>query len=83
MALQAPTADTRWRCMQCGNLTRFDVVRVSRTREFWHQDLSGEPIAEETEVIKDDIESVRCRWCAGGGQVELVPRPAGADVGTA
>jgi len=77
VAHQAPTADTRWRCTQCGNLTRFDVVRVSRTREFWHQDLSGEPIAEETEVIKDDIESVRCRWCAGGGVVELVPRPAG------
>ena len=74
----SPTADTRWRCMQCGNLTRFDVVRVSRTREFWHQDLAGEPVAEESEVLKEEIESVRCRWCAGGGTVELVARPAGA-----
>jgi hypothetical protein len=55
---------------------------VSRTREFWHQDLSGEPVAEETEVIRDDIESVRCRWCAGGGVVELVARPAAADART-
>ena len=41
MAIAAPSTDTRWRCSQCGNLTRFDVVRVSRTREFWHQELSG------------------------------------------
>lgn len=72
---EAPTADTRWRCSQCGNLTRFDVVRVSRTREFWHQELSGQPVVEETQVLDGQIESVSCRWCAGGGVVELVPRP--------
>ena len=78
MAIEAPGADTRWRCAQCGNLTRFDVVRVSRSREFWHQELSGEPVVEDTQVLQGEIESVACRWCSGGGQVELVARPADA-----
>lgn len=75
MTVAAPTATTRWRCAQCGNLTRFDVVRVSRVREFWHQALSGEPLVEESVTLAEEIESVGCRWCAGGGTVELVPRP--------
>jgi hypothetical protein len=71
-----PTSTTRWRCTRCGNLTRFDVVRRSRTREFVHVDLAGEPVVEEREVLAEDLESVRCRWCDGVGTVELVPRPA-------
>ena len=71
-----PTAATRWRCSRCGNLTRFDVTRRSRTREFLHVDLSGEPAVEEREVLEETVESVRCRWCDGVGTVELVPRPA-------
>ena len=80
MAIEAPGADSRWRCAQCGNLTRFDVVRVRRTREFWHQELSGDPGVEETQVLDEEIESVACRWCSGGGQVELVERPAESRV---
>lgn len=76
MAVAAPDEQTRWRCAQCGNLTRFDVVRVSRTREFWHQELSGAPVVEESQTLAGEIESVSCRWCAGGGVVELVARPA-------
>jgi hypothetical protein len=74
-----PTSSTRWRCTRCGNLTRFDVVRRSRTREFVHVDLAGEPVVEEREVLAEDVESVRCRWCDGVGTVELVPRPAADD----
>ena len=80
MAIEAPGADSRWRCSQCGNLTRFDVVRVRRTREFWHQELSGDPSVEETQVLHEEIEAVTCRWCSGGGQVELVARPAESGV---
>jgi hypothetical protein len=36
-----PDANTRWRCAGCGNLTRFDVTRQTRSREFWHFDLAG------------------------------------------
>ena len=66
---------TRWRCARCGNLTRFDVVRTSRVREFWHLDLSGRPVVEETETVSEVVESVSCRWCGDGSVVELVPRP--------
>lgn len=71
-----PSATTRWRCTRCGNLTRFDVTRRARTREFVHVDLAGEPAVEEREVLEETVESVRCRWCDGVNTVELVPRPA-------
>ena len=73
--LRLPDPDCRWRCAQCGNLTRFDVVRRARTREFWHLGLSGEPTVESTEVLDDALESVSCRWCGNGAAVEIVPRP--------
>jgi ribosomal protein S27E len=70
-----PTAQTRWRCSQCGNLTRFDVVRSSRVKEYVHLDLAGEPRVEDTEVLSETLEQVRCRWCGATGTIELVPRP--------
>lgn len=69
-----PTPDTRWRCSQCGNLTRFDVVRTTRVREFWHFDLAGIPIVEETDVLAESVEQVSCRWCTSS-VVEAVARP--------
>ncbi|MCU0283854.1 MAG: hypothetical protein MUD13_08140 [Candidatus Nanopelagicales bacterium] len=73
--LRRPDADSRWRCAQCGNLTRFDVVRRSRTREYWHLDLSGEPQVESSETLVDELESVTCRWCGSGAAIEVVARP--------
>jgi hypothetical protein len=70
-----PTADTRWRCSRCGNLTRFDVTRSSRVTEYVHLELSGEPRVEESRVLEETVESVRCRWCDAEGTVELVARP--------
>ena len=84
--LPVPTPTTRWRCTACGNLTRFDVVRSSRVREYVHVDLAGEPVVEEREVLRDEVEQVRCRWCDAVDRVELVDRPAteaGAEVGAA
>lgn len=82
MPVPPPTPDTRWRCGACGNLTRFDVVRTRRLREYVHADLAGEPLVEESEVLGDVVEHVTCRWCGAVDQVELVPRPdaAGAEV---
>ena len=77
MTVALPDARSRWRCGRCGNLTRFDVVRTSRVREYWHLDLAGEAGIEETEVVTDAVESVTCRWCgAGDDAIETVPRPA-------
>lgn len=70
-----PTPTTRWRCARCGNLTRFDVTRATRAREFVHVDLAGQATVEESELLAETIEAVRCRWCDAIGSVELVPRP--------
>lgn len=83
MSIPSPTSDTRWRCTLCGNLTRFDVVRASRVREYVHVDLAGEPVVEERDVVSDVVEHVTCRWCSAVDQVEVVPRPApGLDQST-
>ena len=79
MVTSWPTPDTRWRCAQCGNLTRFDVTRTARTEEFVHADLAGETTVEARRVLSDSIERVTCRWCGSADQVELVPRPDASD----
>ncbi len=71
-----PDGRTRLRCGHCGNLTRFDVTRTVRTREFWHLDLAGEPQIEEQQVLSEVVEQVQCRWCSATDRVELVARPA-------
>ncbi len=78
MAIPAPDEGTRWRCVQCGNLTRFDVTRTSRVREYVHVGLSGEPQVEERVVLTDTVEHVTCRWCAGVDTGEVVARPDAA-----
>lgn len=75
MPVPVPTAETRWRCTLCGNLTRFDVTRSTKAVEYVHLDLSGEPRTEEREVLSETLETVRCRWCDAVDQVELVDRP--------
>ncbi|MFI6446481.1 hypothetical protein [Kitasatospora sp. NPDC050543] len=82
MTVPALTAETRWRCTLCGNLTRFDVTRTARVIDFLHFDLAGESKVEETEVLSESVESVRCRWCNAVDQVELVDRP-GAEAAQA
>ena len=68
-------ATTRWRCGGCGNLTRFDVTRQARRREYWHFDLAGEPRVEEAETLTEDVLEVACRWCGRNDANERVPRP--------
>jgi hypothetical protein len=69
-----PDAGQRWRCAGCGNLTRFDVARTSRTTEFWHFDLAGEHRVEDSAVVAESVESVTCRWCGRSDAIELVAR---------
>jgi hypothetical protein len=37
--------------------------------------MSGEPVVEETVVLADEVEEVRCRWCSACDHVEIVARP--------
>ena len=82
MPVAPPGPDSRRRCGLCRNLTRFDVVRTTRAREFVHVDLAGAPAVEEREVREDAVDRVTCRWCGGEDGVEVVPRPgSGGSVG--
>jgi hypothetical protein len=80
IAPPAPGDPTRWRCRQCGNLTRFDVTRSSRAVEFVHFDLAGTPTVEERQVVSDVVEQVRCRWCDAVDSVDVVARNDAGDV---
>ncbi len=79
MPAPVPTPETRWRCSQCGNLTRFDVVRHATTKEYVHLDLAGEPRVEESETVEESLQEVRCRWCGSVDTIELVARPTAEE----
>ena len=81
--LGLPGPEQRWRCGGCGNLTRFDVVRSRRTVEFWHFDLAGDAVVEDTEVRGEAVESVTCRWCGRSDAIEVVTRHTSSDLPTA
>lgn len=69
------TTSSRYRCSACGNLTRFDVTRFSRTRAYYHYDLSGELAVEDEVVLDDRVEEVSCRWCGSPKAVEELVSP--------
>ena len=79
MSVPVPTEASRWRCTLCGNLTRFDVQRSTRAREYVHVSLAGEPVVEERELLSEIVEHVTCRWCGRADSVEVVPRPGEPD----
>jgi hypothetical protein len=63
---------TRYRCGACGNLTRFDVVETVTTKAFHHFTVGGELTIEEPETVSRTVESVNCRWCGHGRDIEAV-----------
>lgn len=75
MGIAMPGDDERWRCTGCGNLTRFDVTRTIRSRDYVHLDLSGDGAVEERTVLSEEIEGIRCRWCGATDSVEIIARP--------
>jgi hypothetical protein len=67
----------RYRCTACGNLTRFDVLAVRRTRAFHHYSVAGELTVEDETVLDEQIAEVVCRWCGGSGDaIEALPTEA-------
>ncbi|MEY3617320.1 MAG: hypothetical protein RL726_18, partial [Actinomycetota bacterium] len=56
----------RLRCTSCGNLTRFDVVRRTRTSAFHHYSTGGHLEIEDVVVLEDEVESITsagaARW---------------------
>jgi hypothetical protein len=53
-------------------LTRFDVVTTATVRSFHHFSVGGEIEVEETEVLSHTVDSVTCRWCGHGRNIETV-----------
>lgn len=63
---------SRYRCTSCGNLTRFDVTVLQRTKAYYHFSLGGDLSVEDPEVLDEQVEQVVCRWCGPPGQVVSV-----------
>lgn len=61
---------TAYRCIHCGNKTRFDVYETVRRRRFHHYTLGGELSVEEEEPLERTIEKVVCRWCDRSDGIE-------------
>jgi hypothetical protein len=63
----------RYRCSSCGNLTRFDVVTVRKTRAFHHFSVGGDLEIEDETILEERVQEVVCRWCGGTGpQIEPI-----------
>lgn len=54
---------SRYKCSNCGNVTRFDVLRTVKTRSFYHYSIGGELNIDSEEVLEDVVHEVTCRWC--------------------
>jgi hypothetical protein len=67
----------RYRCVECGNLTRFDVIVARRCRAFHHYTLGGQLVVEDEQVLSEFVEDVSCRWCGHGRAIERVGAIAG------
>jgi hypothetical protein len=66
----------RYRCGECGNLTRFDVVTTRKTKAFHHFSVAGDLTVEDEETLHEHIDDVACRWC-GAGRERIETMPAG------
>jgi hypothetical protein len=73
------TPGARFRCDQCGNVTRFDVVSSERARRYLHFDLGGSSTVDEEEILDRVVESVTCHWCGRDDAVRVEAAPAGVD----
>jgi hypothetical protein len=48
------------------------VVETVSTRSFHHFTVGGDLTVEEPETISKSVESVTCRWCGHGRDVEVI-----------
>ena len=69
--------NARYRCTACGNLTRFDVTTVRRSRAYHHFTVAGELRIENDQVLDERIDEVSCRWCSSAAAVVVLSEVAG------
>ena len=63
-----------YRCTACGNITRFDVVVTSTIKEFHHFSVGGDVTVDNVDVLSSHVDSVSCRWCGHGKNVEVIDK---------
>lgn len=66
------SANARYRCTACGNLTRFEVTVTRRTRSYHHYTVGGDLTIEESELLSEEVEPVICRWCDSSANVVVI-----------
>lgn len=59
-----------YRCVHCGNRTRFDVVESVRRKQFQHFTLGGDVEVETEDILERTVESITCRWCDRSDGIE-------------
>lgn len=63
-------ATTRYRCLICGNMTRFETVVTRRVKETQNIAVNGTIGPSTVEVIAEHVDEVRCGWCGNHSSVE-------------
>ncbi len=53
-------SNSRYRCVTCGNMTRFDVVVTRRFKETYSFEVDGVPSPLETEVTVENVDHMIC-----------------------
>jgi predicted nucleic acid-binding Zn ribbon protein len=60
---------TRYRCTNCGNVTRFDVISTVTSKAFHHYTVGGELSVGSEEILNHSVAEVSCRWCGSSAGV--------------
>ncbi len=60
----------RYRCVACGNLTRFDVTVNRCSRAYYHYTVGGALTIESEDVVAEVVDEVTCRWCGSSSAVQ-------------
>ena len=56
------TPQVRYRCITCGNRTRFDVYETVQRKRFEHYTLGGEVTVEDEEILGREVQRIVCHW---------------------
>lgn len=73
-----PSGVNRYRCNACGNLTRFEVVETRTVRAYHHYTVGGELTVEDETELSHRVDSIACRWCGHGAELEVLDGEAPA-----
>ncbi|NNN15388.1 MAG: hypothetical protein HKL82_05945 [Acidimicrobiaceae bacterium] len=62
----------RYRCENCGNVTRFDVTETRTTKSYYHYTIGGDLSIEGGDTLASEVIEVSCRWCSSPKSVVAI-----------